>query len=132
MRALERRCRRVHLAAIGIGNAIYVALLVILTGIANGITPVAARLWGSGAMPQLRAVLSAGMALSIGFGLLSYPLLMMCLAVLVDTDPVTEKSEERRGCQRGNAANLSEHVPRRPVRRWWRRRKPSISATIGT
>ncbi|WP_454726320.1 MULTISPECIES: MATE family efflux transporter [Cupriavidus] len=77
------------LAAIGIGNAIYMALLVILTGIANGITPVAARLWGRGAMSQLRAVLSAGMALSIGLGLLSYPLFMMCLAVLVDTDPVT-------------------------------------------
>lgn len=77
------------LAAIGIGNAIYVSLLVILTGIANGITPVAARLWGSGAITELRAVLSTGMALSTGCALLSYPLLMMCVAMLVDTDPVT-------------------------------------------
>ncbi|SPA36842.1 putative multidrug resistance protein NorM [Cupriavidus taiwanensis] len=77
------------LAAIGIGSALYVALLVILTGIANGITPVAARLWGSGAIPELRAVLSAGMVLSIGCALLSYPLLMTCLAMLIDTDPVT-------------------------------------------
>ncbi|MBB3011447.1 MATE family efflux transporter [Cupriavidus alkaliphilus] len=77
------------LAAIGIGSSIYVALLVVLTGIANGITPVAAQLWGSGATTELRAVLSTGMVLSIGCALLSYPLLMMCLAMLVDTDPVT-------------------------------------------
>lgn len=82
------------LAAIGIGSAIYVTVLVILTGIANGITPLAARLWGSGATTELHAVLSTGMVLSIGCAMLAYPLLMMCLTMLVDTDPATMRKTQ--------------------------------------
>jgi len=75
------------LAAIGISGAIYVAVLVVLTGVANGITPVAARLWGSGSMAELGAILRTGMVLSLACAVAAYPVLLGTLFTLVDSDP---------------------------------------------